>query len=200
MSKEAINEKEGMKSIEEGTTLILKGLNQELDLDLTDVNFKDTPKRVARAFWEIFSGLKDTEKQIDSILSSKFPGEGYDQMIISKQNKAFSMCPHHLLPVEYDIDIGYIPSAEGFVLGISKLSRIALVLARRPVMQETFTKELGEALEKVKPLGVMIRVTGIHYCMRMRGAKQLASTITSYTSGVFRDKPVAREEFMLLIK
>lgn len=190
----------GIPSIEKGAHLILKGLSQDLGLDLSDVNFKDTPKRFARAFAEIFSGLKDTEAQVDSILSSKFPGEGYDQMIISKGNKAFSMCPHHLLPVEYDIDIGYIPSTEGYVLGISKLSRLASVLSKRPLMQETFTKDLGEALEKVKPLGVMIRVTGIHFCMRMRGAKQMAATVTSYTSGVFRDNQASREEFTLLIK
>lgn len=189
-----------MKKIEEGVRLILEALQQEFGLDLMNENFKDTPARVARAYTEIFSGLKDTQVQIDKVLSSKFPSEGYDQMVISSGNKVFSMCPHHLLPVEYDIDLAYIPSKKGFVLGISKLSRIAQILARRPVLQEQLTKEIGESLGRVEPEGTMVRVKGIHYCMRMRGVRQLASTITSYNSGSFKDNVATREEFLSLIQ
>jgi GTP cyclohydrolase I len=193
-------EKEGLKKIQEGTYLMLQGLADYIGIDPEDENFKDTPSRVARSYEEIFAGGADTEKQIANILKTGFPGEGYDEIILVKGIKTFSMCPHHFLPVEYDIDIAYIPGEDNIVLGISKLPRIAQILSKRPVLQESLTKDIGEALQAIKPLGVAVRVSGIHYCMRMRGVKVQSATITSYVTGCFREKPEARAEFFNLIK
>ena len=166
---------------------------------MDDVNFKDTSKRVARAYREVFSGVKNTSAQIDSILKSKFPAVGYDQMIICKGIVAYSMCPHHFMPVSYTIDIGYIPSPEGSVVGISKLSRVVEVLAHRPIMQETLTRDIGVSFTKIKPIGVAVRVEGNHYCMKMRGVKKEGSILTSFLSGVFREESPTRQEFFNLI-
>lgn len=191
---------DGFNEIKAGVEQIFIGLNRGLGLNLKDENFTDTPKRVAKAYFEIFGGVKDTDKQIEEILSSSFPSDGYDQMIVCSGIRAYSMCPHHLLPVEYDVNVGYIPAEDGSVLGVSKLARIVEVLAKQPILQETLTKQIGESLERVRPGGVMVTVSGTHYCMRMRGVKMQAGGITtSYNSGAFRDDAKTREEFLQII-
>jgi GTP cyclohydrolase I len=186
----------GCSRVEDGINNIFKGLEQGLGLDLDDVNFTDTPKRVARAYSEIFDGLVDTEKRTEQILSSAFPCELKDMVVIAGIT-AFSMCPHHLLPVEYAVDVGYIPN--GHVLGLSKLIRLVNLLARRPVLQETLTVDIVNALEKIGVKGAMCVIAGIHYCIRMRGAKDTSSkTITSAMRGVFSDMGTRMEFFKLV--
>lgn len=191
---------EGLRLIQDGAKSILIGLSYYIGIDPEDQNFKDTPARVTRAYEEIFEGGKDTDKQIDKILeTAKFPGEGYNEMIICKGIKTFSMCPHHLLPVECIIDIGYIPGEQGKVLGLSKVPRIAQVLSKRPVLQEALTKDIGEAMNRVDPKGVAVRVRCVHFCMKMRGVKTDGEVITSFVSGAFMDEEATREEFIKLI-
>jgi len=189
----------GISNVEKGVHYILKGLRDELGLDLSDVNFRDTPKRVARAYAEIFGGVRNTQKQVTDILSTAFPSGGYDSVIFSPNIRSFSMCPHHFLPVEYKTAVGYIPSINGKVLGASKLGRIVEILSQRPVLQETLTKDIVSALETVNPQGVAVVVSGIHYCMRMRGIKQDTTFETSAMSGVFLDEQSARKEFFDLL-
>lgn len=189
----------GISSIEKGFHYILKGLRDELGLDLTDVNFKDTPKRVARAYREIFGGVKDTKQQIEEILETAFPSEGYDSLTFCPDILTFSMCPHHFLPVEYTTAIGYIPSKSGLVLGASKLGRLVELLSQRPVLQETLTNDIVKSLQIINPIGVAVVISGIHYCMRMRGIKKISSFETSAMSGVFMDQPMARKEFFDLL-
>jgi len=155
-------------------------------LNLRDVNFKDTPKRVARAYAEIFSGIKNTDEQVRDILCSAFPSE-YNGMVIAKGVRVFSMCPHHLLPVDYDISVAYIPSPDGQVLGISKLSRLAEILAGRPVLQEQLGEDITKALMSLKGCkGAGCIIEGKHYCMMMRGVSEPNSkTGTSSLKGVF---------------
>jgi len=192
----------GMPKVEKGIHLILSGLKTELGLDLKDDNFKDTPKRVARAYYELFSGVRNTKEQVRDILNSKFPAENYDEMITLMGIRVYSMCPHHLLPVEYSVDVGYIPKKEtGFVLGISKLGRLVEVLAKRPVLQEVFTKEIGTYLNQIDPLGVGVRVRGDHFCIKMRGAKLPESSLTTtFMSGAFKENISTRQEFFSLIQ
>jgi len=190
----------GIDAIEKGVHYIFKGLKQEFGLDLLDENFRDTPKRVARAYREIFAGLKNTEEQIDSILATSFPSEGYESMIFCPDVISFSMCPHHFLPVEYQTTIAYIPSKEGRVLGASKLARIIDVLSQRPVLQETLTQDIVKAFEKIKPIGSAVVVSGTHFCMKMRGIKKQTSYETSAMSGIFMDDPAARKEFFDLLQ
>jgi GTP cyclohydrolase I len=186
----------GILKIEQGMNVILEGLHDAFGLDLQDENFKDTPRRVARAYAEIFRGVKDTDQQVSQILGTSFPAD-VKEMIVAKDVKAFSMCPHHFLPVEYNITVAYISNRR--VLGISKLARLAEVLAKRPVLQETFTEEIAEKLfTGVSASGVGVWVEGVHYCMKMRGAKQLqAKTVTSAIRGCFEEDAV-RAEFLSL--
>ena len=186
----------GLSDVERGVHYILLGLKREFGLDLTDVNFKDTPKRVARAFYEILEGINSVE-EVEEILSTSFPSS-YTGMVVVKGIQCFSLCPHHLLPVEYFVDFGYI--ADNKALGISKLSRFIELLAKQPIIQETLTSNIIKIFKNyVGPKGVIVQVRGRHMCMAMRGAKQPDSwTYTSEIDGLFEEQAV-REEFRLLL-
>lgn len=186
----------GMKNFEIAAKHILMGLRDmgfEPDWD----NFHDTPKRFARAYCEIFSGCKDTKKQVQEILSTSFPSAGSENMVIAKDIVCFSACPHHLLPVEYHVCVGYIPNKDGNVLGISKLARLVNVLSKRPALQETFTQEICDALDSIGSKGSIALVEGQHMCMRMRGAKSVNTSITTESvSGYFKDSDTTKQEFL----
>ena len=177
---------------------LLQALSEELGLDLNDENFDDTPARISRMYREILSGLKDTDKQVEKILNSAFPCNN-DQLVLVKDIEAFSICPHHFLPVHYKIHIAYIPSVR--VVGLSKLARLANILAKRPVLQEQFVEDISSNLMKIEGcLGAACIAEGTHYCMVMRGVRQSQSrTITSSLKGVFLEDARARQELMQLI-
>ena len=187
----------GISEITQGVSRILKGLQRAYGLDIEDENFKNTPRRVARAYAEIFRGIKDTDKQVKAILATSFPSD-VKEMIVVQDVRVYSMCPHHLLPVEYNITIGYV--SKKHVLGVSKLARLAEILAKRPVLQESLTEDIAEKLfTGVDAQGVGVWVEGVHYCMKMRGAKQPNSkTVTSAIRGCFEDQEV-RAEFLSLV-
>ena len=187
----------GEKNIERGMIQILFGLNKAFGLDISNENFRLTPKRVARAYYEIFKGI-NAKDELKDIAETSFPSD-YDGMIIVEDIRCFSMCPHHFLPVEYIVNVGYIPGKK--TVGISKLSRIVELLAKTPELQEMFTMKIKDILEKeLKPKGVIVQVKGRHMCMAMRGVKQINSwTSTSSITGVFKKDKATRDEFMLMV-
>jgi len=189
----------GFKTIELGVHTIFQGLKQGLGLDLTDENFKDTPKRIARAYAEIFEGVATSQQEVEDILQASFPNEG-GELVMAYGIRAYSMCPHHLLPVEYSVEIGYIPGES--VLGLSKLARIVEILARRPVLQEQFVGDVANALMKIPGCkGAGCIASGRHYCMIMRGVNEPdVVTVTSALRGVLLDDPSAKAEFLSLAR
>jgi len=188
----------GESDIETGMIYILKGLNKAFGLDITNENFRLTPKRVARAYYEIFQGI-NAENELKNIAETDFPSD-YDGMVISEGIHVFSMCPHHFLPVEYIVNVGYLPNKK--TVGISKLSRVVELLAKQPELQETFTKKIVNVLEReLQPNGVMVEVKGRHFCMIMRGVKQIEGwTKTSSCSGAFKKDQATRQEFTSLVR
>jgi GTP cyclohydrolase I len=191
----------GIRSIEKGVHFLLRGMKEAFNLDLNNPNFKETPQRIARAYAEIFEGVADTDAQVQEILDSGFLCRT-SQMVIEKNIRAFSMCPHHLLPVEYKVVVAYLPAAkrEGSVLGLSKLVRLIQILARRPVLQEQFTSDVTEALMRLKGcFGAGCLVQGRHFCMVMRGVNQPdVISETSSLAGRFMNSPTLRAEFLAL--
>ena len=177
----------------EGWKMILEGLR----LDLKDENLKDTPERILRSYYEIFQGINN-EEAIEKLFLTSFPSD-YAGIVLVDNIKCFSMCPHHFLPVEYKVHVGYI--SKNKMIGISKLPRLVQLLARKPILQESFTEEICKVLmENLKAEGVMVIVYGQHNCMRMRGIqKPEATTITSSIQGVF-EQPEVRAEFMKLVE
>ena len=174
-------------------------LEEGLGVSLTDENFKGTPKRVAKAYKEIFSGLGHTTEDIDAIFKACFP-TSYSGIVLEKDITVFSMCPHHFLPVRYDISVGYIPSDCG--IGLSKLARVVELLAKRPALQESFTQEIVDLLVKhLNAKGAICKVTGAHYCMQMRGVKQKnVVTTTSAARGTFLTQPELELKFYDLLR
>ncbi len=168
-----------------------------LGLNVNDPNFKDTPFRILKSYYELFEGINAEDKIKDTLITA-FPSD-YQGMVVVNNISCFSMCPHHFLPVEYHIDFGYIPN--GKVLGISKLGRFISILARQPMLQEDFTFQVTKLFnEFVNPKGSIVQVRGRHMCMVMRGAKQERGwTLTSDITGIFNEKHV-KDEFQLILK
>jgi GTP cyclohydrolase I len=181
----------------EGYEKILAGLAQLGYPVAADANFAGTPARAAKGLGEMVGDARSIQTEIAAMLAKTFPAK-YREMVISKNNVAFGVCPHHLLPVIYRITLAYIPTER--VLGVSKLSRLAVLLAARPVLQEDMTHELSSILhEDLASGGAAVYVEGLHMCMAARGAKAHESrVVTSAVRGVFLDNMATREEFMKL--
>jgi len=159
---------------------------------------KETPRRVAEMYAELFSGL-DIDPKAELVVDFK---EGYEEMVILKDIPFYSMCEHHLLPFYGIAHVGYIPSPGGRVVGISKLGRVVEICARRPQLQERMTQQIADAVfEALQPDGVAVVIQAEHLCMVMRGIKKPGtSVITSSVRGNFRSKVATRSEFLSLIQ
>lgn len=182
----------------EGFDKILEGLGQ-LGYDVAgDENFRDTAARAANGLSEMVLCSDQCKVEIAAMLERTFPAR-YDEMVISKHNVSFGVCPHHILPVVYRISVAYIPREK--VLGISKLSRLVQLLARRPVLQEDLTHELARILhETLESRGAAAYIEGLHMCMAARGVQaHEARVVTSAVRGVFRDQHETRSEFLKLV-
>lgn len=181
----------------EGYTKILEGL-RTLGYDTKDANFADTAARAAKGLHELIHDQKQVQFQVSALLGKTFPAK-YTEMVISKHNTAFGVCPHHLLPVVYRISMAYIPTDK--VLGLSKLSRLARLIARGPRLQEDLTHELADILHlQLASQGSAVYIEGLHMCMAARGVgAHEARLITSGVRGIFLDHLATREEFIKLV-
>jgi GTP cyclohydrolase IA len=165
--------------------------------DVTRNGLQDTPKRVIKAWDEIFRGYREDPA---TILSAKFDNEeNYNQMVVLREIEFFSMCEHHLLPFFGSAHIAYIPEKDGKVIGISKLARLVDCFARRAQIQERLTQQIADAIEEhIKPMGVAVLLEAQHLCMLSRGVKKQNSVmVTSALKGSL-EKEEARMEFLLL--
>jgi len=156
---------------------------------------RDTPRRIADMYAEIFSGVgADPLRALDVTFQ-----ENHEEMVILRDIPFYSVCEHHFLPFHGVAHVGYIP--KGRVLGISKIARLVEVLARRPQLQERLTGQIADALmQGIQPAGVAVVIEAEHLCMTMRGIKKPGTiVVTSATRGIFRTRAVTRNEFMALI-
>ena len=180
----------------EGYEKIIAGL-QQLGFDTTDPNFLETAARAAKGFHELVHDQKQVRPAVEALIAKTFPAK-YTEMVISKHNTAFGVCPHHLLPVIYRISMAYIPTEK--VLGLSKLSRLARLIARGPRLQEDLTHELADILHTdLQSQGSAVYIEGLHMCMAARGVgAHEARLVTSGVRGVFLEL-ATREEFIKLV-
>lgn len=163
-----------------------------------DDNFTDTAERAAKAAQDLVRPVSEVNAELDDLVSKTFPAR-YDQMVISKHNICFGLCPHHLLPVVYRVSLAYLPRER--VIGISKLSRLIRLMARRPVLQEELTHELAQLLfKRLDSNGSAVYCEGLHMCMAARGVEaHEARLVTSAVRGVFADQIATRQEFLDLV-
>lgn len=158
--------------------------------------FSGTPERIARMYSEFCWSQKRIEEELEK--QFKLFADRFDEMLVVKDLHLWTLCPHHLLPCSLRVYVGYIPQLKGKVLGLSKFSRVAEILAKRPVLQERYTAELADILmAKLKPKGVGVTVYGVHGCMASRGVKQQhAEVVTAAMRGVFLKEAATRAEFL----
>lgn len=157
---------------------------------------QETPARVAKAwqYWTSGYGMDPA-----AILKTFDDGaDGYDEMVILKDTPFYSQCEHHLAPFFGTATVVYIPN--GRVAGLSKLSRLVDIFARRLQVQERLTVQIADALqEHLDPLGVGVLIKARHMCMESRGiCKQGHHTVTSALRGVVKTQPATRAEFMAI--
>lgn len=180
-----------MRQIERHAKKILEYIGE----DPTREGLLETPKRMRKAWDEIFSGYKTDPKD----LVKCFTKGTCEEMVILKNAEFYSTCEHHFFPFFGHCSIGYIP--DGKVIGVSKLARILDCFSKRMQIQERMTSQIADFLvEELQPKGVFVICEGVHFCMTSRGVrKQDASMITSAIRGVFKDNAQTRNEFLHLI-
>jgi GTP cyclohydrolase I len=156
-----------------------------------------TPARVARAYAELFAGLRVDPAQV---LTTAFEAD-HDELVLVRDIEVLSLCEHHLLPFRGMAHVGYIPGEHGRITGLSKLARLVEVFARRPQVQERLTAQVADLLmERLDARGVIVVLDCEHMCMEMRGIRKTgARTTTSAVRGIFKRDAKSRAEAMSLI-
>lgn len=158
----------------------------------------DTPKRVVKAWGELFAGYaQDPIEVLDRVFDEV---EGYSGIVLVRDIAFFSHCEHHLAPVIGKAHVAYYP-ARG-VVGLSKLARVVELFARRLQTQEAMTAQICDAITRaLQPRGVAVMIEADHMCMTMRGVKKPgASTVTTCFNGVFRDDMAEQVRFLSLVR
>ncbi len=169
----------------------IKAMGENPDRD----GLKGSYERFLKSREELFSGYRQDPMKTVTL----FDSEGYDEMIISRDNDFFSTCEHHLLPFYGKAHVGYIPGKQ--IVGLSKFPRVIDIFAKRLQNQERLTTQIAEFFWAVlKPIGLGVILEGEHLCIKARGAqKQNSLVITSAFRGSFKKTPETRAEFLNLI-
>lgn len=158
----------------------------------------DTPKRVAKAFEQLYAGyFEDASEHLERTFEDV---GGYQDIVLVRGIPFHSHCEHHMLPFIGEAHIAYYP-AEG-VVGLSKLARVVDIYAKRLQTQENLTSEIVSAIDDaLAPRGLAVMLEAEHQCMTMRGVqKPGVSTITTQFTGVFQDDPAEQAKFMTLLR
>ncbi|MFZ9882646.1 MAG: GTP cyclohydrolase I FolE, partial [Phycisphaerales bacterium] len=160
---------------------MLLALGEDPDRD----GLLETPKRVAKAYAELFRGLREDAGEH---LARTFEQRSEELITVTNIN-FFSVCEHHLLPFHGQAHVAYLPR-HGRVVGLSKLARTVEVFARRPQLQERLTDQIADALvEHLDVAGAVVMVEGEHMCMRMRGVRSHDAQMTTFARrGVYREE------------
>ncbi len=158
---------------------------------------RDTPRRVAAAYRDWFSGYAIDPK--DYLARTFEEVAGYDELIVLRDIEFESHCEHHMAPIIGRAHVGYLPTDK--VVGISKLARVVEGFSRRFQVQEKLTAEIAHCIEDVlKPRGVGVVIDAVHQCMTTRGVrKRGVSMVTSQMLGSFREDARTRAEFLRFI-
>jgi len=177
------------EKIKKAVRLLLEGIGEDPDRE----GLRETPERVAR-MWEEFERMRSFDMKLFEEFGS------YNEMVLVKDIRFYSLCEHHLLPFFGKVHIAYIPN--GKISGLSKLVRAVRAFSLRPQVQERLTEEIADFLEReLEPKGVGVVIEAEHLCMSMRGVMSPGHlTVTSALRGVFLKDMKTREEFLKLVK
>ncbi len=163
-----------------------------------DPNSSDTPMRVAKAFVnDLAQGCYDAPPKITAFDNL----DKYDGMVFQGNIDVKSFCSHHHLPFVGYAHVAYIPSADGKVIGLSKLNRIVEYFARRPQVQENLTSQIAEFIDATCEgnKGVAVVIQANHMCACVRGVRHDSTMMTSKMTGAFMNDASTRNEFYKFI-
>jgi GTP cyclohydrolase IA len=166
--------------------------------DPTREGLLDTPKRVAKAFREFYSGYgEDPSEILDKIFAEV---EGYDDIVLVRDIPFHSHCEHHMVPFFGVAHVAYYPTRG--VVGLSKLARLVDAYARRLQTQESMTSQIARVMVKaLDPRGVAVMIEAEHMCMSMRGIQKAgALTLTTQFTGIFKEEPAEQVRFLTLVR
>ena len=180
------------EKIEQAAALLLEGLGE----DISREGLKETPRRIARMYEELFAGMSQSPREHLEKTFSAF-GNG---MVLEKDIVFYSICEHHMLPFYGKAHIAYLP--DGKVVGLSKLARTVEIYAARLQIQEQMTGQIADALMRyLAPKGVMVALEAEHMCMTMRGVKKPGSRTVSFAvRGAFEEEPMLQERFFRMLR
>ena len=177
----------------------MREILEKMGLDLNTAGTVRTPARFLRALFDATEGYEGDPKLITA-----FPTEGHGgpdcqiSQIVEGPIPFFSLCEHHSLPFFGHAYVGYI--AHENIIGISKLTRLVRLFARRFSVQERIGREIIEALDQIlQAHGVAVYMEAVHLCTQMRGVKEIESkTRTSFWRGNYESDPELRAGFFRL--
>jgi GTP cyclohydrolase I len=178
-----------LRAAEQAVADLLLALGQDVDSE----HLLETPARVARSFAELLTP--------STFNPTTFPNDqGYDELVVARDIPFHSLCEHHLLPFRGIAHVGYLPGAR--ILGLSKLARVVELFSRRLQVQERLTQQVADWLEQhLEPKGVGVVLEAEHLCMSLRGVRSTGSlTVTSSLTGIVREDPRTRTEFLALTR
>lgn len=188
--------KEDSKKIEEAVRMIIEALGDDPNRE----GLIETPKRVAKMYDEVFEGMRYTNSEIAEMFNKCFEEPDAKDLVLVKDIDVFSYCEHHLaLMYNMKVHVAYIP--DGKVLGLSKIARIADMVAKRLQLQERLAKDIADILQELLDThDVMVVVEGEHSCMTARGIRKPgAKTNSAVVRGLFKESSTLRSEVYSLL-
>ena len=182
--------------VEQAVNLLIEALGDDVNRE----GLKETPKRVAKMYQEVFEGMCYTNAEIAEMFNKCFEDVQAGDLVTVSDIPIFSYCEHHLaLMYNMKVHVGYIPN--GKVIGLSKSARIADMVSKRLQLQERIGTDIAEILHMVLETDdIIVVVEGEHSCMTARGIKKPGCrTRTSAIRGAFSDDTKLRQEFYDLV-
>ena len=173
--------------------------------DPTREGLRETPKRVAKMYEEVFAGMTVSNEEMVHLFGTTFEEEEVanspHQVIIVRDIPIFSYCEHHLaLMYNLTVSVAYLPKDK--VIGLSKIARIADMVGRRLQLQERIGEEIAEIIEKITGSeAIMIKIEGQHSCMTARGIKKpgTSTTTLTYRGNKIEQDASLRQEWLMLL-
>ncbi len=185
------------EKVQVAVKMLLEALGDNPDRE----GLKETPKRVAKMYQEVFEGMCYTNEEIAQKFNKCFEDTTTGDLVVIENIPVFSYCEHHLaLMYNMKVSVGYLPN--GKVIGLSKVARIADMCAKRLQLQERIGTDIYEVLNQILETDdIIVVIEGCHSCMTARGIKKVGSkTKTACCKGQFLNNTALRQEFYNLIK
>ncbi len=182
------------KEAEDAVRVLMRWIGEDIERE----GLRDTPKRMVKAYEELFNGY---DLNAEEVLGRTFEEvAGYDDMVLVKDIEFYSHCEHHIVPIIGKAHVAYLP--DGRVLGLSKIARTVEIYARRLQTQESMTAQIADAIDEAfRPRGVAVVIEAEHMCMAMRGIKKRgATTLTTVFRGAFNDDIVTQNSFFSMLR